>query len=347
MWPALLDGIEVHTPDAAFDALVNRWLPYQSIVCRLWARAGFYQAGGASASATSCRTRWAVADRAPALLRRRSCCMRHASSKPATCSTGGTRPAGAGVRTHISDDRLWLPLALAHHLARQGDARAARRKRAVPAGPAVPEGREDLYNVPEPAASRPASTNMRRAPSTAAWRTGAHGLPLMGSGDWNDGMNRVGHQGRGESVWLGWFVCHVIDSFAPWAERRGEHARAARWRERARLDRGAGRVGLGRPLVPPRLLRRWLAAGFGRQRRMPHRPDRPGLGGAAGAGDAERARPRMASARRAPVGRRRGRDAPARPAAGAGAARRRLHPGLPAAASAKTAASTTMARCGR
>ena len=108
---------------------------------------------------------------------------------------------------------------------------------------------------------------------------GAHGLPLIGTGDWNDGMNRVGEGGKGESVWLGWFLHATLSAFAPLAEARGESARAATWQRHAAALRDVARArGLGRRLVPARLLRRRHAARLGVERRMPHRLDRAVVG---------------------------------------------------------------------
>ncbi|MEO7851328.1 MAG: hypothetical protein ABIR94_03605, partial [Rubrivivax sp.] len=230
-WPALLDGIVVQTPDAAFDALINRWLPYQSIACRLWGRAGFYQAGGAFGFRDQLQDAMGVADRAPALLRQQIVLHAAHQFEAGDVQHWWHPPGGAGVRTHISDDLLWLPLALAHHLTRQGDAALLDEMVPFLQGPPVPEGTEDLYNTPE-ATGQPLSVYEHAARAIDhACRFGEHGLPLMGSGDWNDGMNRVGHQGRGESVWLGWFLCHVIDAFAPVAQTRADKRRLTRWKK--------------------------------------------------------------------------------------------------------------------
>ena len=227
------------TPDPLFDALVNRWLLYQTVSCRLWAKAGFYQAGGATGFRDQLQDAMALAWAAPAhAARSRSCCARRASSPKATCSTGGTRRGGAGVRTHFSDDLLWLPHACVHYLRATGD--AALLDEAVPfiEGAAIPEGAEDAYYTPtRQRRARPSVYEHAARAIDRSLRVGAHGLPLMGSGDWNDGMNRVGIEGRGESVWLGWFLCQLVADFAPLARARGERgARAALGRRRRGLD---------------------------------------------------------------------------------------------------------------
>ena len=230
MWPELLGSVEVHTPDALFDAMVNRWLPYQAIACRLWARAGFYQAGGAFGFRDQLQDAMNLADRAPQLLQRQIVVNAARQFVEGDVQHWWHPPSGAGVRTRMTDDLLWLPYAVAHSLSRGGP--PAMLDEVVPflRSPPVPEGREDLYAVPEQADEAASVYEHAARAIDRGLTAGAHGLPLMGTGDWNDGMNRVGHEGRGESVWLGWFLCAVIDDFSPLAEQRGDLVRVARWR---------------------------------------------------------------------------------------------------------------------
>jgi cyclic beta-1,2-glucan synthetase len=140
-------------------------------------------------------------------------------------------PAGVGIRTHFSDDLLWLPYACTHYVEVTADAALLDATVLFIEGPEIPAGAEDAYYLPQ-VSERTASVYEHAARTIdRSLAVGAHGLPLMGTGDWNDGMNRVGNQGRGESVWLGWFLCSVVEGFAPFAEARGEHERAARWRQ--------------------------------------------------------------------------------------------------------------------
>lgn len=231
VWRALSAPVQVATPDPAFDALVNHWLPAQVLGCRIWARAGFYQAGGAFGFRDQLQDAMALVQHAPQRLAEQI--RRHAGRQfsPGDVQHWWHEPAGAGVRTHFADDRLWLALALALYVERTGDASLA--DEAVPflQGRPVPEGQEDVYEVP--AVSDEVGTVYEHAARAidVSLPVGAHGLPLFGTGDWNDGMNRVGPEGRGESVWMGFFLCAVIDGLQPLARARGEVARADRWQQ--------------------------------------------------------------------------------------------------------------------
>ena len=233
-WNALLGAVQVHTPDAAFDALMNHWLGYQTIACRLWARAGYYQAGGAYGFRDQLQDAMALAAHAPGMLAAQI--RRHAARQfpEGDVQHWWHEPGGAGVRTRFADDLLWLPLALAHHARRSGAADLFDETAAFLEGAAVPPGAEDLYETPRPGPHEATLYEHGARAIDRSLAVGAHGLPLMGSGDWNDGMNRVGHGGRGESVWMAWFLCHVVDAYLPWAERRGDAPRVQAWREARR-----------------------------------------------------------------------------------------------------------------
>lgn len=232
-WSALLAPVHVHTPDPLFDALVNHWLLYQSVCCRMWARAGFYQAGGAFGYRDQLQDAMALAVIAPHLLRSQLLLSASRQFEEGDVQHWWHPPTGAGVRTHISDDLLWLPEAVARYVQITGDSAVLDEEVAFLNGPEIPEGEHDAYFVPT---ISPHTATLYEHCALAIDRSlavGQHGLPLMGTGDWNDGMNMVGEKGRGESVWLAWFLCAVTDAFAPVAVARGDQARASSWRKAA------------------------------------------------------------------------------------------------------------------
>ena len=228
-WDQALGAIQVRTPDRSMDIMLNRWMLYQTLVCRIWARSAFYQASGAYGFRDQLQDGMAIVTSQPAITREHLLRAAGRQFPQGDVQHWWLPPAGQGVRTRISDDRIWLAYAALHYLTVTADSGLLDETVAFIEGSKLDPGQHDAYYQPD--ISEDSATFFEHCARGLddSLALGAHGLPLIGTGDWNDGMNRVGEHGRGESVWLGWFLHTTLCAFAPVAAERNETARAARW----------------------------------------------------------------------------------------------------------------------
>ncbi|WP_051614653.1 glucoamylase family protein [Phyllobacterium sp. UNC302MFCol5.2] len=230
LWSNFLGGLQVETPDEAFNLMVNRWLPYQSLACRIWARSAFYQASGAFGFRDQLQDTLSMLILDPSLARKQILNVSARQFKEGDVQHWWLPTSGAGVRTKISDDVVWLGYAIAHYTTVTGDMSILNEQVAFIDGPALNEGQHDAFYQPTITSEKVSVyEHAARALDLAVARTGAHGLPLMLTGDWNDGMNRVGEDGKGESVWLGWFLISTLRDVIPIARTFKDTARIERW----------------------------------------------------------------------------------------------------------------------
>ncbi len=228
-WRSVLETVQVKTPDRAMDIMLNGWLLYQTLACRIWARSAFYQASGAYGFRDQLQDGMALSFSAPDETRRHLLRAAARQFVEGDVQHWWLPPSGQGVRTRISDDRVWLSFATATYIASSGDAAILDELVPFLEGPALKPGEHDAFFQPM-IADQSASLfeHCARGLDQCLALTGEHGLPLIGAGDWNDGMNRVGEGGKGESVWLGWLLVRTIEWFAPLTRAR-DGDRVERW----------------------------------------------------------------------------------------------------------------------
>jgi cyclic beta-1,2-glucan synthetase len=229
-WDALVSHVRIETPAPELDLMVNAWLPYQTLSCRIWGRSAFYQSGGAFGFRDQLQDSLSLLPLAPAHAREQIVLNAAHQFPEGDVLHWWHPPHSQGMRTRFADDLLWLPYLAATYVRATGDLGVLDVLAPFVSARALAPGEDEAYLTPARSDERATVYEHAARAIDRSLAVGAHGLPLFGCGDWNDGMNRVGREGRGESVWMGWFLFTILDDWADIAEGRDEAGRATRWR---------------------------------------------------------------------------------------------------------------------
>jgi cyclic beta-1,2-glucan synthetase len=233
-WQRVFNSLTVHTPEPAFDIMMNQWLIYQTLACRVFARTGLYQSSGAFGFRDQLQDIMALVHAQPSLARQHILTSAAHQFEMGDVLHWWHPPGDSGVRTHCSDDMLWLPFVTAHYVEVSGDDSILEEEIPFLVGEPLGAQEENRYSRYESTIEKyTVFEHCKRALNIGIRSSGEHGLLTIGGGDWNDGMDRVGAHGRGESIWLSWFAISVIDSFSRINDRTQKNDNSADWLKRA------------------------------------------------------------------------------------------------------------------
>lgn len=234
-WKKTTGTIQVKTPAPELDLMCNQWLLYQTLSCRIWARSALYQSGGAYGFRDQLQDIMSLVYAHPAMAREHIVNTAGHQFPLGDVQHWWHPPQSKGVRTRFSDDLLWLPYVVSHYIKRTGDLGILDEMIPFIEGPELQAEQEDLYIHPTPSNLKSSLYDHCLRAIDHSLRTGVHGLPLMGAGDWNDGMNKVGIKGTGESVWVAWFLAKILNDFSAFCPGYNDHERLKQYKDHARV----------------------------------------------------------------------------------------------------------------